>query len=72
MFMLICGRVVNDDKHATKEEMEANAKLIASAPEMLELLLSMRVILNGFKKLDKDTIGYKIQEKAFKIINKAL
>jgi hypothetical protein len=69
------GRIIAYVYKAHGEEKtlyEANAKLMSAAPDLLEALLKMRILLNGYKLLEKDTIGYKSQERAFKAINKAL
>ena len=55
----------------TTEEGIANAKLIASAPELLEALESMKIIYHGWLQQDESTIGFKCATKAINAINKA-
>ena len=50
---------------------EGNAKLIAAAPLMIDLLKSMTIQFKAWKKQDKETLGYKWAIKAEEIIKKA-
>ena len=44
------GRVVNDDKHVTDEEMIANAKLMVASPELLDACIKMMRVINNLKE----------------------
>lgn len=54
--------------HVTEEELEANAKLIAAAPEMLEVILE---IYNECR-FRSDIISFEVSKKLKPIITKAL
>ena len=47
------------------------SEILEQRDELLEAFKSMNIILKGFKRLDKSTIGYRAQEKAFIAINNA-
>jgi len=54
-----------------ERESNMNAKLIASAPDLLEALMSMKIQIRSWKKLDKETLGHQWAIKAEQAIKKA-
>lgn len=57
---------------ATTEERKANQLLIASAPELLEALQSMRIMYRQWLEQDEQTQGYQWAIKAEAAIKKAI
>ena len=53
----------------TNEESEANAKLIAAAPELLEALMSTRML--NLHLYEEGTIGHRVYTEINNAINKA-
>jgi hypothetical protein len=78
----VCCSITSDDKGnfidcwghgvagVTSDEMIANVKLIASAPDLLEALQSMLNIFD--RNLFEGEVGYNVCEKAKQVIEKAL
>lgn len=65
------GYSTNMDNGEHIEESYANAKLIVAAPDMLDALKSLGIILYGFRRLNKDTIRYRAAIKIEAAIKKA-
>lgn len=60
-----CG--TDDPRSISKEEHEANAKLIAAAPEMLDALQIALGIINRYAKNNKQIDGYSKIKDAIKL-----